>query len=111
MDFECVLANTIVNVNATSHPDLYFALQGSRNQYAVVTKITLKTYNSASGAKCGAAPGSTAVANFTANNEDPKAAIIPAFNFVGAVGLDVPAIIVFYYYDGPTTREVAYLTS
>lgn len=52
-----------------------------------------------------------AVANFTANNEDPKAAIIPAFNFVGAVGLDVPAIIVFYYYDGPTTREVAYLTS
>lgn len=42
----------------------------------------------------------SAVSNFTTNNEDTKAALIPTFNFIGLIGLDIPAIIVFFFYDG-----------
>lgn len=110
VNFECVLANgTIVNANATSHPELFFALRGGGNQYAVITKMTLKTHNiGTEGMVWGGTRFYTAdkhpavlsaVSSFTANNKDPKAALIPTFNFIGAAGIDVPAIVVFYFYD------------
>ncbi|KAI1381061.1 FAD-binding domain-containing protein [Hypoxylon crocopeplum] len=44
LNFEVVLANaTIVNANATSHPDLFKALKGGSNNFGVVTAFTLKT--------------------------------------------------------------------
>lgn len=107
-----VLANaTITNANSTSHPDLFYALCGGGNQYAIVTRFTLKMYES--GVK-GVVWGGVrsyggwqhsdvleAVARFTSDNTDPRAAIIPTFNFVTALVLDIPAIAVAMFYDGP----------
>ncbi|KAL7907982.1 hypothetical protein GGI35DRAFT_76225 [Trichoderma velutinum] len=43
--FEVVLANgTLVNISATSHPDLYRALKGGGNNFGVVTRYELKTF-------------------------------------------------------------------
>ncbi|KAL7949126.1 hypothetical protein V8C42DRAFT_313385 [Trichoderma barbatum] len=45
VEYEVVLANgTLVNVSATSHPDLYRALKGGGNNFAVVTRYELKTF-------------------------------------------------------------------
>lgn len=41
-----------------------------------------------------------AVARFTSENTDPKAAIIPTFDFAGALVIDVPVILVTFFYDG-----------
>ena len=111
VSYEAVLANgTIVTASATSNPDLYFALRGGGNQFAIVTKMTLKTYEVGdhgtvwggvrvyAGDKYAALQAATA--DFTANSKDPKAAIIPTFEFVGAAGLNAPLIVVFYFYDG-----------
>jgi FAD/FMN-containing dehydrogenase len=111
VSFQVVLANgTIATASATSHPELFFALRGGGNQYAVITELTLKTYDvgtngtiwgglrTFSGDKHSALL--SAVANFTSNNKDPKAALIPTFNFFGAVGVTIPAVFVFMFYDG-----------
>ncbi|KAJ9150677.1 FAD-binding, type 2 [Pleurostoma richardsiae] len=110
VNFECVLADgTITNANATSNPDLYFVLRGGGNQFAIVTKMTLKTHDIGdAGTVWGGTRAYTgdkhsailaAVSNFTANNEDTKAALIPTFNFLGVVGINIPAIVVFFFYD------------
>lgn len=115
MDFQVVLADgSITNANATYNPDLFFALRGGGNQYAIVTELTLKTHDVGdNGTVWGGVRIYTAdqhgallaaVANFTANNDDPKAALIPTFDFI-AIGVDVPASIVFFFYDGPSEPE------
>ncbi|KAK0642631.1 putative FAD-linked oxidoreductase [Lasiodiplodia hormozganensis] len=44
INYEVVLANgTIVNANATSHPDLFWALKGGNNNFGVVTHYDLHT--------------------------------------------------------------------
>lgn len=111
VNFETILANgTIANANATSNPELFFALKGGGNQYAIISKMTLKMYDVGDeGMIWGgtriytgdrAADVLSAVANFTANNDDPKAALIPTFDFAGVVGLDIPAVLLFFFYDG-----------
>ncbi|PTB65129.1 FAD-binding domain-containing protein [Trichoderma citrinoviride] len=45
VEHEVVLGNgTLVNVSATSHPDLYRALKGGGNNFGVVTRYELKTF-------------------------------------------------------------------
>lgn len=111
MSFECVLANgTIVTATSTSHPELFFALRGGGNQYAVVTKMLLKTYDiGQNGTVWGGVRTYTAdkrkqilsaITNFTAKGADPKAAIIPTFNSFSALGINVPGTLVFFFYDG-----------
>ncbi|UNI20885.1 hypothetical protein JDV02_006934 [Purpureocillium takamizusanense] len=111
VEFECVLANgTIVTASRDSHPDLFFALRGGGNQYAIVTKMILKTYEIGDHGSIwggvrtyGADQHSkilSAIARFTANNTDPKAAIIPNFNYFAAVGVNLPGALVFFFYDG-----------
>ncbi|PYH33477.1 FAD-binding oxidoreductase [Aspergillus neoniger CBS 115656] len=46
VNYDIVLGNgTQVAANATSHPDLFWALKGGANNFGVVTKFTLKTYS------------------------------------------------------------------
>jgi hypothetical protein len=110
--FSVVLSNgTITTASEDVNPDLFWAMRGGGNQYAVITEMTLKTYDVGENGKIwGGLRTFTAdkgpailgaVANFTANYPDTKAALIPTFNFVGILGLTVPAIIVFMFYDGP----------
>ncbi|KJZ71392.1 hypothetical protein HIM_09233 [Hirsutella minnesotensis 3608] len=111
VSFQCVLADgAIVEASRTSHSDLYFALRGGGNQYAIVTSMTLKAYDVGDqGMVWGGIRTYTAdkvrallaaVSNFTTNGQDPKAAIIPNFAFISAAGLNLPAALVFYFYDG-----------
>ncbi|KAI1499597.1 putative FAD-binding oxidoreductase [Biscogniauxia marginata] len=45
VNFEVVLADgSIVNANAKSNPDLWWALKGGANNFGIVTKFTLTTY-------------------------------------------------------------------
>ncbi|TQV91185.1 FAD-binding, type 2 [Cordyceps javanica] len=110
LNFETVLANgTVANANATSNPDLYYALCGGGNRYAVVTKTTMEVFESGvNGQVWGGVRTYTedkhaavlgAVARFTSENADPKAAIIPTFDFAGVLVLDVPVILVTFFYD------------
>ncbi len=111
VEFECVLANgTIVTASRESRPHLFFALRGGGNQYAIVTKMTLKTYeigehgNIWGGVRTYGADQHakilSAITRFTANNKDPKAAIIPTFNYFAAAGINLPGTLVFFFYDG-----------
>ncbi|EGX91944.1 FAD-binding, type 2 [Cordyceps militaris CM01] len=111
LNFETVLANgTVAHANATSNPDLFFALCGGGNRYAVVTKITMEVFESGVGGQVWGgvriytedkrAAIIAAVARFTSENTDPKAAIIPTFDFAGVLALSVPVVIVAFFYDG-----------
>ncbi|RDW84123.1 FAD-binding oxidoreductase [Aspergillus mulundensis] len=45
VEYEVVLGNgTIVTASATSHPDLFWALKGGANNFGIVTKFKLRTY-------------------------------------------------------------------
>jgi len=44
-NYEIVLADgSVVNANASSHPDLFRALKGGNNNFGVVTQVTLNTF-------------------------------------------------------------------
>ncbi|KAL4815714.1 FAD binding domain protein [Aspergillus spinulosporus] len=46
VDYEVVLGNgTKIVASATSHPDLFWALKGGANNFAVVTRFRLKTFS------------------------------------------------------------------
>ncbi|KAL9084013.1 MAG: hypothetical protein Q9165_008289 [Trypethelium subeluteriae] len=108
VNVECVIANgSIVNANRTSNSDIFFAIQGGGNQFGIITKYTLKTFDIGQvwgGTKIYAGTDHetilAATANFTQNFTDPKAAIIVTNDFAL---YDLASIIVmFYFYDGPT---------
>ncbi|KAI9799744.1 MAG: hypothetical protein M1833_003863 [Piccolia ochrophora] len=45
VNYEVVLANgRVVNANATSNPDLWFALKGGSNNFGIVTRFDIKTF-------------------------------------------------------------------
>ncbi|KAF8188907.1 hypothetical protein K438DRAFT_2145941 [Mycena galopus ATCC 62051] len=87
----------IVSITEDSDPDLFFGLKG------IVTQFTMKTFPQVKGGLLSYAPAqipavSAAVAQFAANITDPKAAIIPMFNFL----LGQPGIEHVMFYDAPT---------
>lgn len=46
LNFEVALADgQIVNANATSNPDLWFALKGGSNNFGIVTRFDLKAFH------------------------------------------------------------------
>ncbi|KAH8096764.1 FAD-binding domain-containing protein [Cristinia sonorae] len=106
--FEVVLpSGQITTVSDASNPDLFFALRGGFNNFGIVTKFTLKTYPQ------GKVWGGTltilgnfteevnaAVVKYSKDVTDPKAVILPTYNFVPALG--TVAISVLMFYDGPT---------
>ncbi|PMD47417.1 FAD-binding domain-containing protein [Hyaloscypha variabilis F] len=109
VNYEIVLADgSIVNANATSFTDLFWALKGGGNQFGIVTKFTLKTYpippmvwggtRTYSGLDASALLNATQ--NFIQNNNDPKAAVI----VTGSLAIENLAelFVLFYFYDGPT---------
>lgn len=80
---------TIVNANRTSNPDLWWALRGGGNQFAIVTRIWTQGHpegvngqvwggiRSYSPDKRGAL--FNAITNFVRDYPDKKAAVIPTF--------------------------------
>ncbi|KAJ7642602.1 FAD-binding domain-containing protein [Mycena polygramma] len=104
--FELVKPNgDIVSVTATSNPDLFFGLKGGLNNFGIVTQFTLKTvpqgqvWGGLITYTVAEIPAvSAAVANFAHNVTDPKAAVIPTYNYL----LGQPGISNVIFYDGPT---------
>ncbi|KIJ54877.1 hypothetical protein M422DRAFT_153464, partial [Sphaerobolus stellatus SS14] len=91
----------ILNVTADSHPDLFFGLKGGGNNFGLVTAFVLKTYPedlifAGTIHYAGDVPAiRQAIENFTSNNNDPNAVILPAYNFQGGV---LSTILMFYYH-------------
>ncbi|KUJ08661.1 FAD-binding domain-containing protein [Mollisia scopiformis] len=109
INYEVVLANaSIVNANASSNSDLYWALKGGGNQFGIVTKFTMKTHPIGQiwgGIRSYAATEAEALLNATENfnenyDKDPKAAVI----VTGEIAIDslLEIFVVFFFYDGPT---------
>ncbi|KAI9847853.1 MAG: hypothetical protein M1837_001746 [Sclerophora amabilis] len=93
-NFEVVLANgEIVNANRNDRPDLYLALRGGGNNFAVVTRFDFKTFKQ--GKLWGGFiyyPESTAAQQFkavetftNASNKDPYASLITSLVYVGLI--------------------------
>ena len=108
VNVECVLADgSIINANRSSNSDIFFAMQGGGNQFGIVTKYTVKTFDIGQvwgGIKIYAGLDYQtilgATANFTQNFTDPKAAVIVTCDF--ALYDLVSVIVIFYFYDGST---------
>ncbi|KDN42352.1 hypothetical protein RSAG8_06843, partial [Rhizoctonia solani AG-8 WAC10335] len=112
--FELVLPNgTITTVTETLNADLFFSLKGGFNNFGIVTKFTvlafpqgqvwggLQTFTFDQLDKVKAATldkVKAATVNFAQNVKDPKAGIIPTFNFI----LEQPGVSLLMFYDGPT---------
>ena len=118
-NFEVVLSNgTIANANRTSNPDLWWALRGGGNQFAIVTKITTQAHPAGvngqvwGGIRAYSVDQRTklfhAITNFVRNYPDAKAAIIPTFQFglPGNLLNDITGPIFFFFYDGPDPGHV-----
>jgi len=113
VNFEAVLANgTVINANATSNAELFWALRGGGNAFAIITKFTFRTHPIGNiwGGEVFYAPGNfpalfSAVTNFVAHNKDPKAAVIPTFILTGPVNM-VNVATVFFFYDGAQPSNV-----
>ncbi|KAK5125234.1 hypothetical protein LTR85_000910 [Meristemomyces frigidus] len=114
-NFEVVLANgTIANANRTSNPDLWFALRGGGNQFAIVTRMWLQAHPLGDNGLVwgGTRSYSTdnrvalfkAITNFVRTYPDKKAAVIPTFQFGLPANLlnAVTGPLFFFFYDGET---------
>jgi hypothetical protein len=106
--WETVMANgSIVNVDASTRPDLAQAMRGSGSQFGIVTKYTVKTHpiGMVWGGQCVYDDSQSdamyaALHNFMASGEqDPKAAIIFT-DLILTLGIETKLLFVFY--DGPT---------
>lgn len=114
-NFEAVLANgSIVNANRNSNPDLWWALRGGGNQFAIITQLTLQAHPAGSNGSVWGGIRSyhgsqrtqlfNAITNFIRDYPDAKAAVIPTFQF-GLPGNLLNAIggpTFFFFYDGAT---------
>ncbi|CAL1714340.1 unnamed protein product [Somion occarium] len=104
--FELVLPDgTVTEVTQTSNPDLFFALKGGYNNFGIVTKFTFKAFPQ--GQVWGGLITITgdhldkvnaATVKFGSEISDPKAAILPTYNFV----LGAPGMSLILFYDGPS---------
>ncbi|KAH8748651.1 hypothetical protein F5883DRAFT_238608 [Diaporthe sp. PMI_573] len=104
--FNVVLPNgTISSASADYNPDLFFALKGGLNRFAVVTSAVFRTHPQTDEVYAGVTIYTSdqvdAVLNatqiFSDVNTDPKAQIITTINAT-PVGL---AALVLFFYDGP----------
>ncbi|KAH9925023.1 FAD-binding domain-containing protein [Epithele typhae] len=104
--YELVLANgSVLSVTAESYPDLFFGLKGGYNNFGIVTRFVLNTHPQ--GQVWGglititanhADEVTAATLKFQNSVSDPKAAILPTYNFlIGSLGVSL-----LMFYDGPT---------
>ncbi|RMY87589.1 hypothetical protein D0861_05260 [Hortaea werneckii] len=113
--WEVVLADgTALNATRDENADLWWALRGGGNQFAIVTRMWMQAHPLGDNGKVwgGTRAYSSdkkdelfkAVANFVRDYPDKKAAVIPTFQF-GLPGNLINAIggpLFFFFYDGET---------
>ena len=96
---------TVTTASATQNPDLFWAIRGGGNRFGIVYNFKLKTVPQGQvygGVRTYTADQVDAIANatldFSNNNKDPKAQIIPTFNFI----LGQPGVVLLGFYDSPS---------
>ena len=99
---------TLTTASETTNSDLFWAIKGGGNRFGIIYSFRLKAYPRPAQVYAGTVTFSgdqtpallNAIADFSANNKDPKAQIIPAVNYL----LGIPINILLAYYDGiPST--------
>ncbi|KAK5941072.1 hypothetical protein PMZ80_006349 [Knufia obscura] len=106
VEFEVVLPDgTIATINDSENTDLFFALKGGGNQFAIVTSFKMKTVPIGQvwgGIKIYTGDKASAIIDatheFAADYSDVKAAIMPTFETL-LWGL-TEVFVVFHFYDG-----------
>ena len=107
VSYEAVLANgEIITADAQNNSDIFFALKGGGNQFAIVTEFRFRTYPVGQiwgGYKIYTKDKKNAlmdaVQELTANYDDPKAAVIVTFSTTLDTLVDI--FVVFYFYNDP----------
>ncbi|KAL1673687.1 hypothetical protein EV122DRAFT_254991 [Schizophyllum commune] len=107
--FELVKPNgEVAHVSEKSDPDLFFVLKGGYNNYAIVTRFTLKTYTQeklwgghALYTEELSNEFSDALYNFSENNTDPKASLIGSYSSINGELYST----LFMAYNGPTPPD------
>ena len=109
---------TIVNATSSENSDLWFALRGGGNQFAVVTRMWMQAHDAGeNGQIWGGTRTYTpdkkdalfkAVANFVREYPDKKAAVIPTFQYGLPANLlnAITGPLFFFFYDGPDPGNV-----
>ncbi|TFY69206.1 hypothetical protein EVJ58_g554 [Rhodofomes roseus] len=106
--FEVVLPiGEVVFADATQYSDLFFGLKGGFNNFGVMTAIYMKTH--AETFVWGGSITTTgvdeavmaAVLNFYSTVTDPKAAILPTFNYDSSIGIRITELGLFYHAPEP----------
>ncbi|UZJ56882.1 hypothetical protein CBS101457_006202 [Exobasidium rhododendri] len=107
---DMVLPNgNLVTASSTSYSDLFFAIKGGGNQFGIIYNFRLATHTQGAMVYGGLRTYTgdqlpviiKAVNDFSANNTDPKAQIIPTFNTL----FDLPQISLLGFYDGTDPGE------
>ncbi|KAL0567255.1 hypothetical protein V5O48_014742 [Marasmius crinis-equi] len=109
--FELVTPDgSVANVTETSDPELFFSLKGGLNNYGIVTRFTMRTYPQgqvwgglAMYVNDSVNKVTEAIGSFVANVTDPKAMIVPTYNF--GLGSESTSVLMLMFYDDPTPPE------
>lgn len=97
---------TLKSVTAQSDPDLFWAIKGGGNRFGIIYNWRLLTNPQTTQVYGGVRTYTfdqidsvvTAVNNFSMTNKDPKAQVLPTFNFV----LGEPGVSLLGFYDAPS---------
>ncbi|KAJ1022081.1 hypothetical protein NDA18_005315 [Ustilago nuda] len=96
---------TLTTASASQNSDLFWAIKGGGNKFGIIHNFKLKTVPQGQvygGLRTFTADQVDAVVNatldFSENSKDPKASVLPTFNFI----LGQPGVIVLCFYDAPT---------
>ncbi|EST04759.1 FAD linked oxidase, N-terminal [Kalmanozyma brasiliensis GHG001] len=95
---------TITTASASQNPDLFWAIRGGGNKFGIIYNFKLQTVPSTNqiygGIRVYGPDQVEAVKNatldFSENSKDPKASLLPTFNYLLA-----PGVIALAFYDGP----------
>ncbi|KAI0033274.1 FAD-binding domain-containing protein [Vararia minispora EC-137] len=103
--YKLVLPNGTITTVTAADEDLWFGLRVRSLIFGIVTTFTLVTHPQTDvwGGPVTVSPDqfdalNAAIANFSANNTDTKAAILPTYSYSGAQ----PGLSVTLFYDAPT---------
>ncbi|KAF7190653.1 putative FAD-linked oxidoreductase [Pseudocercospora fuligena] len=104
-------AGEMTTASKTQNSDLFSALKGGGNQFAIVTEYIMQTYPIGQvwgGHKIYTMDKKSALLNAThnlvSNYSDPKAAVIVTFS--STIDTLVDIFVVFYFYNGPTMGSI-----
>jgi hypothetical protein len=117
LNYELVTATgSILQVNAKSYPDLFWALKGGANNFGIVTRYDLKTHKQGQIFGFDRAWAPTSMSKFSqamtswmapgGGHEDKKGALMPSTQYTPAIDQLDPSLVAVY--DAPVENPAAF---